>query len=85
MQQLLSEAGFRDIAFQANDKTLNLPPSRDFLWQYVHSTPLVGMVMQADEENLSAMEREVVEVWREFEEDGKLRYEQRILQASARK
>jgi ubiquinone/menaquinone biosynthesis C-methylase UbiE len=85
MQQLLSEAGFRDIAFQANDKMLNLPPSKDFLWQYVHSTPLVGMVVQAGEENFSAMEREVVETWREYEENGKLRYQQRIVLASARK
>jgi hypothetical protein len=81
----MSEAGFRDIALQANDKLLNLPPSKDFLWQYVHSTPLAGVVAQADEEALAALEREVVEVWREFEEDGNLRYLQRIVNASARK
>jgi ubiquinone/menaquinone biosynthesis C-methylase UbiE len=85
IQQLMSEAGFRDIALQANDKLLNLPPSKDFLWQYVHSTPLAGVVAQADEEALAALEREVVEVWREFEEDGNLRYLQRIVNASARK
>jgi ubiquinone/menaquinone biosynthesis C-methylase UbiE len=85
IQQIISEAGFRDIALQVNDKTLTLPPSKDFLWQYVHSTPLAGMVAQADEENLAALEREVVEAWQEFEEDGNLRYRQRIVEANARK
>jgi hypothetical protein len=85
IQQLMSDAGFRDIALQVNEKALNLPPSKDFLWQYVHSTPLAGMVAQADEDALAALEREVVEVWQEFEEDGILKYRQRIVEASARK
>jgi hypothetical protein len=85
IQQIISEAGFRDIAVQVNNKMLTLPPSKDFLWQYVHSTPLAGVVAQADEEALAALEREVVEVWREFEEVGNLRYQQRIVNASARK
>src|SRR5690606_41963 len=33
IRQLLSEAGFQDIRLQVNDKVLNLPPSKDFLWQ----------------------------------------------------
>jgi hypothetical protein len=81
----MSDAGFRDIALQVNEKALNLPPSKDFLWQYIHSTPLAGMVAQADEDALAALEREVVEVWQEFEEDGILKYRQRIVEASARK
>jgi hypothetical protein len=43
------------------------------------------VVAQADEEALAALEREVVDVWQEFEEDGNLRYLQRIVNASARK
>jgi hypothetical protein len=85
IQHLLSDAGFRDIAIQANDKMLNLPPSTDFLWQYIHSTPLAAVVAQADEGDLAALEREVVNVWQEFEVDGNLRYLQRIVTASARK
>jgi ubiquinone/menaquinone biosynthesis C-methylase UbiE len=85
IQQLLSDAGFRDIALQANDKMLNLPPSTDFLWQYIHSTPLAAVVAQADEGDLAVLEREVVNVWQEFEVDGNLRYQQRIVTASARK
>lgn len=85
IQQLMREVGFRDVAFQANNKILNLPPAKDFLWQYVHSTPLAQIVMQANEEELAALEREVVEAWREFEENGNLRYQQRIVEVSARK
>ena len=85
IEQLMSEVGYHDIAFRVNDKVLNLPPAKDFLWQYVHSTPLAGLVVQANEEVLTALEREVVEVWREFEEDGNLRYQQRVVEASARK
>jgi len=85
IQQLLSEAGFRDIAVQANNKMLNLPPSKEFLWQYVHSTPLAGLVAKVDEEDLAALERDVVEKWQEFEENGTLMYQQRVVVASARK
>jgi len=85
IQQLLSQADFRDIAVQANNKMLTLPPPKEFLWQYVHSTPLAGLVANVDEEVLAVLEREVVEKWQDFEEDGALRDQQRIVVASARK
>jgi ubiquinone/menaquinone biosynthesis C-methylase UbiE len=85
IQQLLSEAGFRDIAVQANNKLLNLPPPNEFLWQYVYSTPLAGLVAKVDEAVLAALEREVVEKRQEFEENGVLRDQQRMVVASARK
>lgn len=85
IQQLLTETGFRDIAVQANNKVLNLPPAKQFLWQYVHSTPLAGVVANAAEKDLAALERDVVEEWQDFEENGNLVYEQRMVVASARK
>lgn len=85
IQQLMSEADFCDIAVQANNKMLNLPPPKEFLWQYVHSTPLAGVVEKVDEEDLAALEREVVDKWQDFEEDGTLIYQQRIVVGSARK
>jgi ubiquinone/menaquinone biosynthesis C-methylase UbiE len=85
IQQLMSEAGFRDIAIQANNKVLALPPAKEFLWQYVHSTPLAGVVAKAEEEDLAALERDVVDKWQSFQENGTLRYQQRIVIASARK
>jgi ubiquinone/menaquinone biosynthesis C-methylase UbiE len=84
-QQLLNKADFRDIAVQANNKMLNLPPPKEFLWQYVHSTPLAGVVAEVDEEVLAALECEVIEKWQGFEEDGTLIYQQCIVVASARK
>jgi ubiquinone/menaquinone biosynthesis C-methylase UbiE len=83
IQKLLSAADFRDIAVQADHKMLTLPPPREFLWQYVHSTPLAGMVAKVDEEALAALEREIVKKWQDFEEDGSLMYQQRIVVASA--
>jgi ubiquinone/menaquinone biosynthesis C-methylase UbiE len=85
IQQLMSEAGFRDITIQANNKMLTLPPPKEFLWQYVYSTPLTGVVAKADEEGCASLEREVVEKWQDFKEDGTLMYQQRIVIASGRK
>lgn len=85
IQQLMADAGFHDVALEVNNKLLDLPSSKDFLWQYVSSTPLAAMVAQADEDDLAALEREVVEVWQESEQDGRLRYRQRIVEAIARK
>lgn len=84
IQELLSEAGFRNIAVQADHKMLTLPPPKEFLWQYVHSTPLAGMVAKVDEDALAALERDIVKKWQDFEEDGRLMYQQRIVVASAR-
>jgi ubiquinone/menaquinone biosynthesis C-methylase UbiE len=85
IEQLMSKAGFRDIAVQANKTLLKLPPPQEFLWQYVHSTPLAGIVAQEDEEDLVALERQVLDKWQDFEQDGTLAYRQRIVIASARK
>lgn len=85
IQQLMSAAGLRDVQVEANTGTLRLPAPREFLWQYVHSTPLAGMVAAADEGARAALEREVVAEWREFEEDGALMCPQRLVVASARR
>lgn len=85
IQQLMSKAGFGAIAIQANKKVLNVPPAEEFLWQYVHSTPLAGVVATADEKDLVALQRKVVEKWRDFEENGNLMFHLRIVVASARK
>lgn len=85
IHELMSEAKFRDIAIQADNKLLTLPPAKEFLWQYVYSTPLAAVVAKADDEALAALEHEVVEKWQNFEEDGALMLQQRIVVASARK
>jgi ubiquinone/menaquinone biosynthesis C-methylase UbiE len=85
IEQLISAANFQDIVVRVDRKSLHLPPSREFLWQYVHSTPLAGMVATVEEDNRAALEQEVVDAWQEFEKDGTLTYQQRVLTAIAHK
>ena len=70
MQRLMRDAGFRDVVVQTNSLPLPLPAPRDFLWQYIYSTPLGGVVEQLDSERRAALERDVVTKWQEFVQDG---------------
>jgi ubiquinone/menaquinone biosynthesis C-methylase UbiE len=72
LRNLMSGAGFHDVAVWRNPMTLRLPPPEEFLWQYVHSTPLAGAVAQTDDEGRAALERDVVAGWQPFVEDGTL-------------
>lgn len=85
IQKLLSGAGFNEISVQADNKILTLPPSKEFLWQYVYSTPLAGIVANGDQEALAALERDVIHKWQDLEEDGALVYQQRLVVATAQK
>lgn len=85
LERLLREAGFRDVAVEATHKLLALPPAEMFLWQFISSTPLAGMVANADEDILVTLQGEVVDAWQNFEEDGALTYRQRIVAACAQK
>lgn len=76
---LLRGAGLRDVTVEATVRELELPPARAFLWQYIHSTPLVGPVSQASAEARVALEREVLAAWEEFEVGGVLRHELRLV------
>lgn len=79
LQRLASAAGFRDVAVESNVKMFRLPAPAEFLWQYVHSTPLAELVALAGDEEREALERDVVAGWREFEEDGAMTYEQPVV------
>lgn len=46
LENLTSTAGFRDVSTQSDVKQLRLPAPKEFLWQYVHSTPLAAAVAQ---------------------------------------
>lgn len=59
LRNLAADAGFDDVDVRSADKVLDLPPPADFLWQYVHSTPLSAAVRQlGDDERLEALERD---------------------------
>lgn len=70
LKELFRSAGFRSVDVEAKPKILRLPPPADFLWQYVHSTPIAQAVAQTGEAKCAALERDVCEQWQEFAVDG---------------
>ena len=72
LAELMRSAGFREVDVQAKPKNLRLPAPRDFLWQYIHSTPLAETVAKADTRKLDALERDVCTQWQAFAADGSL-------------
>ena len=85
VERLVEGAGFDEVSVQSEENPLRLPPPEEFLWQYVHSTPLAGAVAQMDDEHRGALEREVVANWQEFVEDGSMALQVRIVIVEARK
>lgn len=83
IQDLVSDAGFQEVAVQSDTQSLRLPAPEDFLWQYVHSTPLAGAVVQMDDDRRGSLERDVVAKWQEFVEDRALMLEVRSVVATA--
>jgi ubiquinone/menaquinone biosynthesis C-methylase UbiE len=72
IRSLATTAGFDDVEVRAEPVALRLPPPADFLWQYVHSTPMAGVVAKVDEERLKALERDFSERCRDFVREGAL-------------
>lgn len=65
-EQLLREAGFRSVEANVAVTTLQLPPPKEFMWQYINVTPLGAFVSQASEEAQAALEADVVGQWQEL-------------------
>lgn len=85
IEGLLRDAGFRDVEVTAETVDLSLPAPKDFLWQYIASTPLAAVVSEAEEEARAALEREVIDRWREFEDGDRMSLRQRLVLARARR
>ena len=85
LRELVRGAGFRDVTTQADAKELQLPPPAEFLWQYVHSTPLADAVAQADDDRRAALERDVVTGWQPYVEDGGMVLSPNVVVVTARK
>ena len=66
VDDLLSAAGFREVAVRRDPRTLQLPPPAPFLWQYVHGTPLAAAVGQLEPQDRDDLEHDVVGAWRSF-------------------
>lgn len=84
LQNLIEDAGFDEVSTQADTKTLRLPAPEEFLWGYVYSTPLAGVVAAVDDERLRSLERDVVDGWQEFAQDRTLTLQVRVVVATAR-
>jgi ubiquinone/menaquinone biosynthesis C-methylase UbiE len=84
VQDLFSNAGFRQVSVQRNTRTLRLPAPAEFLWQYVHSTPLATALAQVDHGSRAALERDVVTQWEPFADDGGLMLQLGVVVATAR-
>jgi len=82
---LISGAGFRDAEVRSKALSLTLPGPGEFLWQYVHSTPLAAAVAQIDDEDRAALELDVVAGWRSFVKDGTLADDVSVVLTTARK
>jgi len=85
IERLFRDAGFHDVAVRTYSKPLRLPAARDFLWQYVHCTPLTAMLANLDAARLAALERDVVRGWQPWSDDGGMRCEQGMNVAKAHK
>lgn len=85
IQDLVNGAGFHHVSVQSDTKWLRLPAPEEFLWQYVHSTPLSDAVAQVDDDRRGLLERDVVARWQKFVKDDALVLQVRILVATARK
>jgi ubiquinone/menaquinone biosynthesis C-methylase UbiE len=65
IEQLFTGAGFTDVSLEVVEPTIPLGPPREFLWDYIHATPLAAAVLAADEAQRSALEDDVLAGWRD--------------------
>lgn len=72
IRALMNEADFQDVRVAASTATLRLPAPAEFMWQYIHSTPLASVVRQMGDEQRAALERDVCAEWRAAEVGGGL-------------
>lgn len=82
---LLQGAGFDDVTIDTTTKTLRLAPPADFLWQYIHATPMAAAVAEADDDRQKKLESDVLAQWQDFVDHGNLVIDLPILTATARK
>jgi ubiquinone/menaquinone biosynthesis C-methylase UbiE len=85
IEGLFRTAGFSEVTTHQDSHALRLPMPREFLWQYVSSTPLAGALSAAGAAVADAIEREVVAEWQPWVRDGGISHEQPVIVATARK
>jgi len=81
LRDLFLEAGFSVVNVSSATARLKVPGPRDFLWQYISSTPIAEMVRNAGQESRDALEREVTDQWQPFRTNGGMNLEVRMTTA----
>lgn len=84
LRGLLDGARFTAVVVDRHLKTLPLPPPQDFLWQYIHSTPMADAVAQTGQEARAALEAHMVAGCEPFVDDGALTMQVGMLTGIAR-
>jgi ubiquinone/menaquinone biosynthesis C-methylase UbiE len=82
---LLRGAGFQDVTVKITTKTRRFPPPAEFLWQYLHATPMGEVVAEADADRRGKLENDVVAQWQDFVDYGGVVIDLPIVTATARK
>ena len=72
IRALAAGAGLDAVEVVSERVALRLPPPADFLWQYVHSTPMAAALARVEEERLEALERDFSERCRDLVDDDAL-------------
>ncbi|MFI9815990.1 methyltransferase domain-containing protein [Saccharothrix variisporea] len=72
LRTLATDAGFDDIDVRSKALTVTLPAPAEFLWQYVHSTPLIAAIATLDDAKSAALQQDVVAGWQSFVRSGEL-------------
>lgn len=85
IERLFRDARFADVNVRTYAKDLRLPEAREFLWQYVHCTPLTGMLASFDTDRIAALERDVVGRWARWSDADGMKYEQGMIVSTARR
>ncbi len=83
LRSLAMGAGFEDLDVRSESVALHLPSPADFLWQYIHSTPMAAVIGQVDQERREALERDFSERCQDFVKDGALVGEVRMTTLTA--
>jgi ubiquinone/menaquinone biosynthesis C-methylase UbiE len=66
LRALAGEAGFEQTEVSRANKRLRLPRAEDFLWQYIHSTPLSARIIERGDDALGTMQEEICADWAAF-------------------
>ncbi|WP_165354753.1 class I SAM-dependent methyltransferase [Tropicimonas sp. IMCC6043] len=75
LRDLFDNAGFHNVQVHSAPKALTVPRPEEFLWQYVHSTPLASEAVNATPSARQALEETVCPKWSDYVVGGKTRFE----------